>query len=299
MAQDLTVNIKTTSDVPQAMDKAKAATVSFSKQVDDIGKKFSMAFKDIAFAFVAPLVILNSAISAISGAIDKAKQDTKDILDLAAKGESKYVSRGSSEMARAAGGIKQRDKEMEMGSKADKEAARAYLDAGKEQGVFGESEANKALFQYLEEGKGKGFGEQARRRLKHLAMFTGITDIAGDTEMQDVLSRRAAMFNKGQDEPAALAAAAAKAAETAAKDLAELKQFAGRSKPGEIAGYGNVIGVGSNIAIEMAQMQIDELKRHTELLQMIATKESVAAVDFSKGDKSVAAPSRAKLLSGK
>jgi hypothetical protein len=32
---------------------------------------------------------------------------------------------------------------------------------------------------------------------------------------------------------------------------------------------------------------------------MIATKESVAAVDFSKGDKSVAAPSRAKLLSGK
>lgn len=84
-----------------------------------------------------------------------------------------------------------------------------------------------------------------------------------------------------------------------AKDLAELKQFAGRSKPGEVGGYGNVIGVGSNIAIEMAQMQIDELKRHTELLQMIATKESASAVDFSKGDKSVAAPSRAKLLSGK
>jgi hypothetical protein len=80
MAQDLTVNIKTTSDVPQAMDKAKAATVGFGKQVEDIGKKFSMAFKDIAFAFVAPLVLLNSAISAISGAIAKAKQDTKDAL---------------------------------------------------------------------------------------------------------------------------------------------------------------------------------------------------------------------------
>jgi len=52
MAQDLTVNIKTTSDVPQAMDKAKSATVSFGKQVEDIQKKFSTAFKDIAFAFV-------------------------------------------------------------------------------------------------------------------------------------------------------------------------------------------------------------------------------------------------------
>jgi hypothetical protein len=36
MAQSLELNIKTTSDVPKAMDKAKAATVSFGKQVEDI-----------------------------------------------------------------------------------------------------------------------------------------------------------------------------------------------------------------------------------------------------------------------
>lgn len=63
-------------------------------------------------------------------------------------------------------------------------------------------------------------------------------------------------------------------------------------------GYGNVIGVGSNIAIEMAQMQIDELKRHTELLQMIAAK-NVTSPDFSKGDKPSSSPVGAKVLSGK
>ena len=51
MAQDLTVNIKTTSDVPQAMDKAKAATNSFSNQVEGIGKKFASSFKDIFLSF--------------------------------------------------------------------------------------------------------------------------------------------------------------------------------------------------------------------------------------------------------
>lgn len=63
MAQSLELNIKTTSDVPQAMDKAKKATDGFGKQVDDIQKKFSTAFKDIALGFVAPIILLNKAIT--------------------------------------------------------------------------------------------------------------------------------------------------------------------------------------------------------------------------------------------
>lgn len=279
MAQDLTVNIKTTSDVPQAMDKAKAATVGFSKQVDDIGKKFSMAFKDIAFAFVAPLVLLNSTISFISGAIAKAKQDTQDILDFAAKGESKYADKGAGEMARAAAGIKQRDKEMAMGKEARKEAARAYLDAGKEQGTFGGSEANLALKQYLDEGQGKGVLEMTRRRAKHAAMFTGVTDIAGDTEMQDVLSRRAAMFNKGQAEPAAAAAAAA--AQKASDDAAKAK---GNSFKGP-EGFGNVVGVGANPVMEAMAEQLEEQRKQTALLEKIASPEGGVPKDFTKDSK--------------
>ena len=90
MAQSLEVNIKTTSDVPQAMDKAKAATVGFQSQLDAIGKKFSTAFKDIALGFIAPVIILQQVMSYISASISKAKQDAKDGLELIAKGESRF-----------------------------------------------------------------------------------------------------------------------------------------------------------------------------------------------------------------
>lgn len=97
--QDLGLNIKTTSDVPQAMDKAKSAVVSFDKQVEDIQKKFSTAFKDIFLGFVAPMVLLQSAISIISEGIAKAKQDAKEGLDLLAKGETIYASTEEKKMA--------------------------------------------------------------------------------------------------------------------------------------------------------------------------------------------------------
>ena len=100
MAQDLTVNIKTTSDVPQAMDKAKTAVTGFDKQVEDIGKKFSTSFKDIFLGFTAPMVILQSLIGAISGAIEKAKQDAKEGMDLIAKGETIFATADEAKMAR-------------------------------------------------------------------------------------------------------------------------------------------------------------------------------------------------------
>lgn len=92
MAQDLTVNIKTTSDVPQAMDKAKAAAGSFDKQVQDIGMKFKNSFKDIFLGFTAPMVILNTLIGAISDKITEAKRQAQEGFDLIASGETKFAS---------------------------------------------------------------------------------------------------------------------------------------------------------------------------------------------------------------
>jgi hypothetical protein len=91
MSQSLELNIKTTSNVPQAMDKAKAATVGFGKQVEDIQKKFSTAFKDIALGFVAPIILLNKAISMITDSIEKSKQEVKDLRDFAATSDSKFL----------------------------------------------------------------------------------------------------------------------------------------------------------------------------------------------------------------
>ena len=283
MAQELTVNIKTTSDVPQAMDKAKAATVGFGKQVDDIGRKFSMAFKDIAFAFVAPLVLLNSAISAISGAIAKAKQDTKDILDFAAKGTSVFADKGATVMARAAARVTDTSKEKKMSKKQREESAQAFLDAGDEQGVFGDSEANLALKQYLDEGEGKGALEMARRRAKHALMFTGVNSVAGDSEMQDVLSRRAALSNEraasmAPADPAA-AAAAQSAAQKASDDAAKAK---GTTFKGP-EGFSNVVGVGANPVIEAMTMQLEETRKQTALLEILANPGGGGVpIDFTK-----------------
>ena len=283
MAQELTVNIKTTSDVPQAMDKAKAATVGFGKQVDDIGKKFSMAFKDIAFAFVAPLVLLNSAISAISGAIAKAKQDTKDVIDFAAKGTSVFADKGATDMARAAARVTETSKEKKLSKKQREESAQAFLDAGDEQGVFGDSEANLALKQYLDEGEGKGALEMARRRAKHALMFTGVNSVAGDTEMQDVLSRRAALSNEraaqfAPPDPAAAAAAQA-AAQKASDDAAKAK---GTTFKGP-EGFSNVVGVGANPVIEAMTMQLEETRKQTALLEILANPGGGGVpIDFTK-----------------
>jgi len=69
MAQDLTVNIKTTSDVPQAMDRAKGATDSFGKQVEGISKKFAGSFKDIFLSFLGPMALITGAFARSRGII--------------------------------------------------------------------------------------------------------------------------------------------------------------------------------------------------------------------------------------
>jgi len=287
---ELSAKISTTSDIPQAMEKAKSAVVSLEKQTEAIQRKFSTAFKDVALAYVAPLVIFQSIVGAIGASIEKAKQDAKDAIDFAAKGESKYLGSGTVASARE---VKSRQQDA-LDRKNAELARQALAEEQKNQGGFAGfgGEGDKALIQYVKEGK--GVMNKVGRYANAIGMFWGINSISKNEAMQDVLERRSIDRTPYQPD---INANKLKAAQES-KELAELKQFANRSKPGEIQGYGNVIGVGSNIAMEMAQMQIDELKRHTELLQMIATKEA-ATSDFSKGDKSVAAPSRSKLLSGK
>ena len=150
MAQSLEVNIKTTSDVPQAMDKAKAATSGFQSQLDAIGKKFSTAFKDIALGFIAPMIILQSIISFISASIAKAKQDAKDGLELIAKGESRF---SNPEEAKAAMFFKRR-KELQEESKLVT-AGRAEITSqvlANEGGMFKDFELPEKFIRQLKEG---------------------------------------------------------------------------------------------------------------------------------------------------
>jgi hypothetical protein len=150
MAQDLTVNIKTTSDVPQAMDKAKTATTNFGKQVEDIGKKFSTSFKDIFLGFAAPMVLLQGAISMISSAMAKAKQDAKDGLDLIAKGETVYASAEEAKMAQFFKAKKAREEEMKLAKEGRVEMAREFLKTPEGQKIAMDMAISRGP--YMEEG---------------------------------------------------------------------------------------------------------------------------------------------------
>ena len=100
MAQSLELNIKTTSEVPQAMEKAKSATVSFAKQVEDIQKKFSTAFKDAVFSFAAPLVIINKIMGEIEASIQKSRELARKGFEDIASGENKLADARETRMAR-------------------------------------------------------------------------------------------------------------------------------------------------------------------------------------------------------
>jgi len=291
MAQDLTVNIKTTSDVPQAMDKAKSATVSFSKQVEDIQKKFSTGFKDIFLGFFAPMVLLNAAISYFGNKIAEAQKIAADGFEKLADSSSRY---GMAEEKTLAAQLKLKmdlikaEKELRAGKS---EMFKTYMETTPEGKAIVQREISKG-------GTGFQIGMNIpfmrEKFVSGLAMMNQIQAEILGIEDRKISPEQRKLREREME-------AASKAEFDAANEKTRLedeKKAQGARPKFSTEGYGNVIGVGSNIAIEMAQMQIDELKRHTELLQMIATKE-VAAQDFSKGDKSTAAPSRAKLLSGK
>ena len=278
MAQELTVNIKTTSDVPQAMDKAKAATVGFGKQVDDIGRKFSTAFKDIAFAFVAPLVLLNSAISFIGSSIAKAKQDAQDAMAFAEKGESKFLRAGTVTSAREVSGRKQEALDRKNAKLAGEALAREQGQEGA--GTFSQSEAEKAMETYVAEGK--GFWNTTGRLLETAGMNLGLNDYAKNEEMQKILERRseARVAEKPAELDAAAAAAAQTAAQKASDDAAKAK---GTTFKGP-EGFSNVVGVGANPVIEAMTMQLEESRKQTVLLEAIANISGSGGVpiDFTK-----------------
>lgn len=236
MAQSLEVNIKTTSDVPQAIDKAKAATSGFDKQLADIGKKFSTSFKDIFLGFTAPMILLQSAISAISGAIEKAKQDAKDGLDLIAKGETVFAS---SEEAKLAKFLK---------TKAETEEEEKKVKEGRElmtERFFTETKKGREIMQKMEEeAAARSTGEYVVPSPKQLAMQKSYQDMA----LQEFLN-----------------------SEEGKKYKPIFEDNAGKS--GQLKGpegFGNVIGVGANPVMEAMNAQLEEQRKTNSLLEKIA-----------------------------
>lgn len=117
MSQSLELDLKTNSDVPQAMEKAKAATESFNKQVENISKntkkatdgtkeatsgfgkqvegigaKFANSFKDIFLSFLGPMALVTGAIAIISRLIAENQKKQEEANQAAIDGTNELMS---------------------------------------------------------------------------------------------------------------------------------------------------------------------------------------------------------------
>jgi hypothetical protein len=233
MAQDLTVNIKTTSDVPQAMEKAKAATTGFDKQIQDIGKKFQNSFKDIFLGFTAPMVIINSLMGMITSKIEEAKRSTQEGFDLIAKGETKFAT---SEQTKLANFLK---------IKAETEKERADVEKGMIEMTrkFLETSQGKKFLE--DEARNRPEGASRRQMNPNTAvLYESVRQAALDAFLKSEEGKKYVPILQGEKQ----------------KDA----NFKGPE------GFGNVIGVGPNPVMEAMNAQLEEQKKTNTILEKIA-----------------------------
>jgi hypothetical protein len=242
MAQDLTVNIKTTSDVPQAMDRAKAATVSFGQQVEGINKKFSMAFKDVFLSYLGPLALLAVAINYIGKLIDDNRKKNEDANQAAIAGTNALMSAEDRYYAKKLNNQKK--------AKEDTEEAKTQRETTTREFLESDPRGSDIL----------KYAPQSRE--------------AGLTVSQ--LAFKVAKEKNVQDQVQALIAEDIKKNPMAGVPTGKETTFKGPE------GFSNVVGVGPNPVMEAMNAQLEEQRKQTALLQQIATPGGGVAVDYTK-----------------
>jgi hypothetical protein len=248
MAQDLTVNIKTTSDVPQAMDRAKGATVSFGKQVEDVQKKFSMAFKDVFLSFLGPLALLGIAMNYIGKLIDDNRKKHEDANRAAIDGTNALMSAEDRYYANKLNKEKQL-RELTEEAKTQRESTTQ---------------------EFLEnDPRGKAMVDEVLAALppgmRASAAFNTASNMSREKNTQEKVQALIA-----QDIKTNPMAGAPAGKETAFKGP---------------EGFSNVIGVGPNPVMEAMNAQLEEAQKQTALLQQIASPEGGVPKDFTKDTK--------------
>ena len=268
MAQSLELNIKTTSDVPQATEKAKEAISSLEKraasartspvanaveqttgkatstigtQFEKIGKAFGNTISSVFLSFVGPLAIVSGVISLISNSIAEAKQLAQDGLNRIAEGQTKLATEEERKMANFFKAKDAREKE-------EKEVA-----AGRE-------EMTKRFLRETEEGK-------------KIMRESGGTFLEGEGD----LAKRADLQKKALEaflnSPEGKKYAAFFESEKATKENA--------FKAPE--GFSNVVGVGANPVLQAMDESLAEAKRQTTVLEEISANQKKGTYDdFTK-----------------
>jgi hypothetical protein len=247
MAQDLTVNIKTTSDVPQAMEKAKAATNGFNKQVEDIGKKFSTSFKDIFLSFLGPMALLTGAISLIGKLIADNQKKQEEANQSAIDGSNKLMSAEDRYYARK--------REKEEKSKEDTEEAKEQRLTTTREFLQNDPRAAELdpHIKDFQSGK-KGFVQRF-----------GLEPFVKNPKIQEQVFKIIAEDIKNNPE-----------AGDAVSGDGKSDTFKGPQ------GFSSVVGVGANPVMEAMNKQLEEQQKQTALLEKIANGSNGVPDDFTK-----------------
>ena len=233
MAQSLEVNIKTTSDVPQAMDKAKSATVSFGKQVEDISRKFSTSFKDIFLSFLGPMALLTSAIAFIGKVLEENAKKRQEANQAAIDQTNELMSAEDKYWANKRNNEKK--------NKENAEQAKTQRETTTLEFLQSDPRGQQIFQDYMNYKIGSKAPMYNNRK------FNATTDPEVQAEVQKLIAQDLAKNGM-----------IAKPGETAViKDTA----FKGPE------GFGNVIGVGANPVLQFMTQQTDIQKEILEIMK--------------------------------
>lgn len=272
--QSLELNIKTTSDVPQAVDRAKEAITSLEKrassvkvttaggaveqtttkatsavgsQFDKIGKSFGNTISSVFLSFAGPLAIISGIIGFVSNSIAEAKQLATDGLNRIAEGKSKLATDEETKMANFFKAKDAREKEEREVKAGREEMTRRFLT---------ETEQGKAV---LREAQASG----------RASFLTGAGDLS---KAGDIQKMALDAFLKSPE----------------GKRYAVLFESERATKENSFKapeGFSNVVGVGANPVLQAMDEALTESKKQTGLLEEIATTTKTGNyVDFTKKD---------------
>jgi len=263
MSQDLTVNIKTTSDVPQAMDRAKTATTGFAKQVEDISKKFGNSFKDIFLSVLGPMALVGAATAFIGKLIEENQKKQAEANKAAIDGTNDLMSSEDRYWAN------RRNNENKAKAKV-KEA---------------EVERENVTEQFLRKDP-RGAGIIKANQLSAFDPRRGMVDmpnfLSSKKSVQDEVQVLIAEDMEKNPEAGVNAAAEDKAQAAAQKASDDAAKAKGTTFKGP-EGFSNVVGVGANPVIEAMTMQLEETRKQTALLEILANPGGGGVpIDFTK-----------------
>lgn len=278
MSNSVKYSVDGDTNAEQVSDRVKKSLSTLEKNVEGVQARFKNFGKDLFLSFAAPMVLFNQAINMVSASIEKARQETRDAIADAEKGENKYLRPGTVTSAREVSRRRQDALDRKNAKLAAEALAEEQMSEGGIAGFGGEGD--RALFQYVTEGK--GVLDTAGRLINSVGMFWGGTP--DDEKFQEVLERRSAA--RVAADPAQ--AAAAKQKEVAENQLNAQKALDSRPKTfGGADGFSNVVGVGANPVLTAISAQLEEQRKQTAILQQIAMTGSYTAPDFTKSDPHV------------